>query len=101
MNKSRRLILPISLLFLMGHGITLMGQTKWTEVATHADSGSTAYVDIEGIRERGGYVYYWQILNYAKKDNGTMSAKLYNQGDCDPSRWKLINFITFTNFTIT
>jgi hypothetical protein len=54
----------------------------WTKVSESAE-GRIYYVDFERIRKHGGYVYWWELADYLKPDKyGTLSAKVYNQGDC-------------------
>ena len=69
---------------------------KWTEVAKSAN-GETCYIDFESIEERDGYVYFWTLQDYVTRQSaGEMSSKSYNQVDCDPLRWKMINFLSFS-----
>jgi hypothetical protein len=50
-------------------------------------------VDFERIRKHGGYVYFWQLLDYLKPTkHGTLSAKLYKQGDCRLFRFKGLSY---------
>ena len=69
---------------------------KWTEVAKSAN-GETCYIDFESIEERDGYVYFWTLQDYVTRQSaGEMSSKSYNQVDCDSLRWKMINFLSFS-----
>ena len=54
----------------------------WTKIGT-TEYGNTFYVDFERIRKHGGYVYWWELNDFLKPDEGGyLSAKVYNQGDC-------------------
>ena len=63
---------------------------EWTYVTESMDEDRTTtfYVDLERIRERDGYVYYWELHNYPEREQNrglanSMSSKVYWQGDCD------------------
>ena len=54
--------------------------------------GATFYVDFERIRKHDGYVYYWVLTDFLKPDeDGDLSAKTYNQGDCKKFRYKWLS----------
>ena len=62
----------------------------WTEVDVSV-SGNTHYVDFERIRKHGGYVYWWDLVDYLKPISGDLSSKVYNQGDCKLFRYKKLS----------
>ena len=63
---------------------------EWTEVA-ESDS-STAYIDIDTIKERNGYAYWWELSNYLKPSpHGDMSSIEYAQVDCVMNRYKSLS----------
>ena len=65
---------------------------KWTEVS-ESEIGDTYYVDFERIRKHGGYVYWWDLIDYLKPTkSGMMSSKKYRQGDCKLFRFKYLSF---------
>ena len=65
---------------------------EWTKVSESVD-GTTSYVDFERIRKHGGYVYWWDMLDYLKPDKyGHLSSKSYKQGDCKLFRHKSLSF---------
>jgi len=37
----------------------------WTKIGT-SEYGNTFYVDFERIRKHGGYVYWWELIDYLK-----------------------------------
>ena len=65
---------------------------EWKKVSENAD-GDSFYVDFERIRKHGGYVYYWDLLDYLKPTElGNLSGKSYAQGDCKLFRFKYLSF---------
>ena len=65
---------------------------EWTKVSKNM-KGNTFYVDFERIRKHGGYVYYWELGDYLKRDKyGDLSAKVYTQGDCKLFRFKRLSY---------
>ena len=64
---------------------------KWTKVSENVD-GDILYVDFERIRKHDGFVYYWELWDLLKPNQvGTLSAKVYNQGDCKLFRIKSLS----------
>ena len=64
----------------------------WKWVATNV-GGTTAYVDFDRMRTNGGYVYFWQLVDFLKPDEfGYLSDKVYIQGDCEMFRYKYLSF---------
>ena len=62
----------------------------WTIV--NASDKNTLYVDFDRIRKHDGYVYFWQLLDYLKRDEyGDLSTRRYVQGDCKLFRWKVLS----------
>jgi len=65
---------------------------EWTKVNESVD-GDTSYVDFERMRKHDGYVYWWELADYLKPTStGTLSVKVYNQGDCKLFRYKILSF---------
>tara|TARA_B100000767_G_scaffold19327_1_gene17676 strand:- start:88 stop:477 length:390 start_codon:yes stop_codon:yes gene_type:complete len=65
--------------------------SKWTEV-TKSASGITYYIDFERIRKQDEYVYFWTLSDRLKPNSrGTLSAKVYRQGDCNIFRFKYLS----------
>ena len=55
--------------------------------------GDTFYVDFDRIRKQDGFVYFWDLLDRLKPDEfGTLSDKVYKQGDCKLFRFKNLSF---------
>ena len=64
----------------------------WTKVSENVIGGNF-YIDFERIGKHGGYVYFWYLRDGLKPDeDGTLSAKMYNQGDCKLFRYKTLSF---------
>jgi len=64
----------------------------WTEVVKDG-KGNTFYVDFERMRKVDGQVYWWQLADYLKPDQGgDLSVKVYAQGDCKLFRLKSLSF---------
>ena len=64
---------------------------EWEKVMTSV-SGSTYYVDFEGIKKHDGQVYYWFLGDYLKPTpGGNLSSKGYYQGDCKKFRYKRLS----------
>ena len=67
-------------------------QAEWTK-ATEDVNGNSYYVDLERIRKHDGFIYYWDLIDLLKpNENGWMSVKLYNQGDCKLFRYKRLSY---------
>ena len=66
---------------------------EWVEVSKSVD-GDSYYVDFDRIRQYEGYVYFWELSDYITNYDslGTMSVKVYNQGDCDSFRYKRLSY---------
>jgi|LWDU01.1.fsa_nt_gi hypothetical protein len=75
--------------------ISINSYGEWKGVAKNFD-GDTFYIEIDTIKEHNGYVYYWELTDYLKPtDTGTMSTKMYKQGDCGVNREKHLSFIFY------
>ena len=65
---------------------------EWTKVSEGVSSGNNYYLDLERIRKHDGYVYYWVLLDKLRPSKtGTLSSKLYFQGDCKLFRNKMLS----------
>ena len=66
--------------------------SEWTKLSEDTD-GITYYVDFERIKKHDGYVYWWELGDYAKPTKyGDLSAKVYNQGKGKLIRYKHLSF---------
>ena len=64
---------------------------EWKKVSKNVKE-NTYYVDFERIRKHGGYVYFWRLSDYLKPSpQGSLSVKIYNQGDCKLFRFKILS----------
>jgi len=69
---------------------------EWIKVTSDGNNGDIYYVDIDPIKENGGYVYWYYMIDYMKRDKfGDMSALIYQQGDCGPNRYKMLSGIFY------
>ena len=85
------LIIPVLFLTLM---VENSAWGKWKKI-TEKENG-TSYVEFKSIRQNGGYVYFWQMINYKKPSRlGDMSANIHNQGDCKSFRIKGLSWLFY------
>ncbi len=85
----KKLLLILTLLFSVM--FSSLSYAEWTKVAKGAE-GDEFYVDFERIRKHGGYIYYWHLSDYLKPNPwGSLSGKIYNQGDCRLFRLKYLS----------
>jgi hypothetical protein len=69
---------------------------EWIEVTGNITLENIYYVDIDTIKESGGYVYWYQMNNYTKPNKwGDMSSIFYVQGDCGVNRSRLLSGIFY------
>jgi hypothetical protein len=67
----------------------------WKKTTKNVE-GTTMYVDYERIRKVGGYVYWWELLNYIEPSkNGDLSAEVYFKSDCKLFRSKALSYIFY------
>ena len=65
---------------------------EWIEIS-YNDKGDYFYVDVNSIKEHNGYVYWWELGDLKNHlINKYQSTKVYNQGDCSISRYKVLDF---------
>ena len=68
---------------------------EWTQV-TEADDGDRYFIDIDTIKEYGGYLYFWGLTDMLiPMKNGDFSYKYYTQGDCGVVRAKYLSSIWY------
>ena len=66
--------------------ISFSSIAEWTET-TGSIEGSTYYIDMDTIKERSGYVFYWEFTDYYKPDSeGFMSFEAYKKADCGENK---------------
>ena len=87
------LILFFTLLFMSTYAFA--SSPKWTRL--FENSQGTAYVDLEGIMEKNGYVYFWSLVDYLRPtDQGFLSSKVYIKGDCSLFRVQNLRYVHYT-----
>jgi hypothetical protein len=75
--------------------ISFSSYGKWMKFVEN-NTGDTHYLEMNTVKEHGGYVYYWDLIDYLKPSrSGMMSAKVYHQGDCGISRYKALSFFSY------
>ena len=63
----------------------------WTKVSE--GGGGVNYVDLERIRKDDGFVYFWQMVDFLKKNEyGDLSVKIFTKGDCKLFRYQNLKF---------
>ena len=83
----KNFILTIFLLFIFLFCLNTKAK-DWTEI-TKGENGHVFFVDMVKLNENKGYVYFWQLINYNKKDEyGDMSAKIYVKAECKTFKFK-------------
>ena len=81
------LLLTIALLF---------STPAWAEWELfYQDKNIELYFDLNTIRLKDGYVYYWELINWKKPIQGRHSGKVYFQSDCDSLRHKKLQIISY------
>ena len=71
---------------------------EWTSVSQgtgESNSGDAFYIDYDRIRKNDGFVYFWTLSDYLNPNQGYMSDKKYNQGDCKLFRYKNLSFSSY------
>ena len=64
--------------------------SEWTAIAKGSNLDMT-YIDLDRIRKKDGYVYWWELMDFKESAEGFLSIKRYKQGDCSLMRWKLLS----------
>ena len=60
----------------------------WTKVI-QGKNGYDFYIDIKTIEDNNNSIFFWQLINYKKKDEyGDMSARIYIKGNCRNFQFK-------------
>jgi hypothetical protein len=68
---------------------------EWTKVSDNA-IGDTTYIDTSTIKERNGYVYWWELMDYlVPTEQGYLSGKALTQNDCYMYRSKTLSFSAY------
>ena len=66
---------------------------EWTKL--FGSDGEGVYIDNDTITKQDGYVYWLNLINSDKPDDGIMSVIVYFQGDCGITR---IKFLSATSY---
>jgi hypothetical protein len=85
-------ILLIFTLFFSAEFFSSPSYAKLMKVDESVD-GDIFYKDFDRIKKHCGYVYYWNFQDNLKSTkSGTLSFKVYNQGDCKLFQIKVLCF---------
>jgi hypothetical protein len=76
------LILLFSLL------ISFNSYGAWTKVTENA--GDRYFIDRSTIKEKGGYIYFWELEDLKIMSDGVLSVKAFSQVDCDLYQFKVL-----------
>ena len=70
---------------------------EWVKV-TESISSNVFYVETNTIREKNGYVYFWNMTDFFERSNNSemMSSKLYVKLDCDIYRYQDLAFTSYS-----
>ncbi len=80
-------ILIVMVLYFLSN-ISKANTEIWT-IVTQAKNGHEFYIDTKTIIEKNNFIYFWQLINYKKKDEyGDMSARIYIKGHCKSFQFK-------------
>ena len=75
--------------------ISVNSYGEWFKVG-ESNTGYVAYFEMDTIKENGGYIYYWVMLDYLiPTEVGNMSASRYLQGECGVGRVKTLSMIFY------
>ena len=68
---------------------------EWVSFVTDANK-NIHYLDFEGMTKTDGYIYYWEMTNYANPTDRFLSIATYHKADCGSYRYKDITFNGYT-----
>lgn len=93
MNKK---IIILILFFLSFNFSSYSATFNWTKVNQSKDGTFEMYYDKKTVLSTGRYFFYWQLLNYKKKqDNNILSLITHNMVNCETSELKVISYTDF------
>jgi len=93
MNKK---IIILILFFLSFNFSSYSATFNWTKVNQSNDETFELYYDKKTVLSTGRYFFYWQLLNYKKKqDNNILSLITHNMVNCETSEIKVISYTDF------
>ena len=85
-------ILNITLILFFSLTFLSTSFADWKHVSQ--ENNNNFYIDETNIRKKNGYVFFWDMINYngVPSKFGDLSAKSYNQGDCNLFRYKRLSY---------
>ena len=85
-----KFIIYIIYIFFTNSLLSEQNQDKWEKVTT-GHNGHMFYVDMYNIKEKENNIFFWQLINYVKKDEyGDLSAKILTKANCKKYKLKWI-----------
>lgn len=87
----------ILILFFLSFNFSSYSATfNWTKVEESEDGTFEMYYDKKTVLSTGRYFFYWQLLNYKKKqDDNILSLITHNMVNCETSELKVISYADF------
>ena len=84
-------------IFLLLFSLILSSSTygEWVSFVTDANK-NIHYLDFEGMTKTDGYIYYWEMTNYANPTDRFLSIATYHKADCGSYRYKDLTFNGYT-----
>ena len=67
---------------------------EWTYVAGN-DMSHKMYYDKDRVRKSGKYLYFWELYDLPKPENGLWSAKAYVKLNCSILRYKFLSWYSY------
>ena len=83
------------LLLLFSLMLSFNSYGEWVGSAVDAN-GNIHYLDFEDMKKTDGYIYYWEMTNYANPTDRFLSIATYREADCDLHRFKDLTFNGYT-----
>ena len=68
---------------------------NWKKVSEYKDRDSF-YIDVDNIKKRDGFVYYWVLSNYLEPIDGDYSYISKLKVDCAEEK---LTYLSFTNYS--
>ena len=75
--------------------ISLNSYGEWIKVTENLSGDAFYYVDTQTINEGGRYLYWWDLGDSEKLVAGTLSAKFYQEGDCQVNRYRTLSYVFY------
>ena len=68
---------------------------EWTKTSKDMD-GNSFYIDFKTVKKLdNGNVVFWTLIDNIEEDDGFMSNKMFWEGDCNLSRFKVLSLLQY------